>query len=180
MFNSVTPWTAAHQASLSFTISWSLPKLTVLPSTISFCIVPFSSLPQSFPASRSFPVSLWTVRKSRRACQTLTLQGSVRKSLWWTRYFSSVLVSICDLGKGPMFTLLFNSSPVRFCCCSQISVKPGHGILNLSVFFNVVTVNGLWTHTGEWIVRAIHPLTFQLISLHWVLKARSGKQYLVL
>ena len=57
----VTPWTAAHQTSLSFTISRSLLKLTstesVMPSNqlIFYCF--FSSCPQSFPASGSFPVS---------------------------------------------------------------------------------------------------------------------------
>ena len=55
-----TPWTTAHQASLSFTISQNLLKL--IPSswwchpTISSSIVPFSCL-QSFPASGSFPMS---------------------------------------------------------------------------------------------------------------------------
>ena len=56
-----TPWTAARQASLSFTISWSLlkyvhwvndaiqPPHPLLP--------PLSSCPQSCPASGSFPVS---------------------------------------------------------------------------------------------------------------------------
>ena len=48
-------WTAAHQASLSFTISWSLLKLmsikSVTPSTISSSVVPFSCCLQSFPAS---------------------------------------------------------------------------------------------------------------------------------
>ena len=55
------PWTAAHQASLSFTISWSLLKLTSIGSwchpTIFLSVVPFSSWPQSFPASGSFPMS---------------------------------------------------------------------------------------------------------------------------
>ena len=53
-----TPWTTAHQASLSFTLSCSLLKLmsveSVMPSNISFSVVPFSSCPQSFPASRLF------------------------------------------------------------------------------------------------------------------------------
>ena len=52
------PWTAAHQASLSFTVSQSLLKLMsfelVVP-TISSFVSPFSC-PQSFPASGSFPV----------------------------------------------------------------------------------------------------------------------------
>ena len=55
----VTLWTAACQASLSITSSWSLPKLmsieSVMPS--SHLIIPFSSCPQSLPASGSFPMS---------------------------------------------------------------------------------------------------------------------------
>ena len=51
------PWTAACQASLSFTISQSLLKCPVSQRchpTISSSIIPFSSCPQSFPASGSF------------------------------------------------------------------------------------------------------------------------------
>ena len=43
----MTPWTAAHQASLSFTISWSLFRLmsieSVMPSNPSSSVFPFSS-----------------------------------------------------------------------------------------------------------------------------------------
>ena len=57
----VTPWTATHQASLSFTISQSLLKLmsieSVMPSNHLILCRPFSSCPQSFPESWSFPVS---------------------------------------------------------------------------------------------------------------------------
>ena len=57
----VTPWTAAHQASLSITNSWSLLKLMSVESwchpTISSSVFPFSSCPQCFPASGSFPMS---------------------------------------------------------------------------------------------------------------------------
>ena len=55
-----TPWTAAHQASLSITNSWSLLKLMssqlVIPSNhlILFCPL---LLPSVFPIIRSFPVS---------------------------------------------------------------------------------------------------------------------------
>ena len=59
--DSVTPWTAAHQTSLSITNSRSLPKLMsielMMPPTISFPAVPFSSCLQSFPASGSFQMS---------------------------------------------------------------------------------------------------------------------------
>ena len=57
----MTAWTAAHQASLSFTISWSLPKWSPLSwwchPTISSSVVPFSSCLQFFPTSVSFPMS---------------------------------------------------------------------------------------------------------------------------
>ena len=55
-----TPWIAAHQASLSGTNSRSLLKLmsieSVLPSS-HLIVVPFSSWPQTLPASESFPMS---------------------------------------------------------------------------------------------------------------------------
>ena len=57
----VTPWTAARQASLFFTISQNLLKLmsieSVMPSNHLISVTCFSSCPQSFPASGSFPVS---------------------------------------------------------------------------------------------------------------------------
>ena len=64
-----TPLTAAHQASLSITNSQSLLRLTsiksVMPSShLTLCRpllllppIPFSSCPQSLPASESFPIS---------------------------------------------------------------------------------------------------------------------------
>ena len=57
----LTPWTAAHQNSLSFTISWSLLILMSTEQwchpTISSSVIPFSSCPQFFPASGSFAMS---------------------------------------------------------------------------------------------------------------------------
>ena len=57
----VTPWTAAHQASLSITNSWSLLRLMyiklVMPSNHLILFIPFSSCLQSFPASGSFQIS---------------------------------------------------------------------------------------------------------------------------
>ena len=58
---SVTPWTAARQASLSITDSGacpnSCPSSQWCHSTISFSVVPFSSCLQSLPASGFFPMS---------------------------------------------------------------------------------------------------------------------------
>ena len=56
-----TSWTTACWCFLSITSSQSLLKLmsikSVMPSTISSSVVPFSSCLQSFPASGSFPMS---------------------------------------------------------------------------------------------------------------------------
>ena len=56
----VTPWITAHQASLSITNSQSSPKLMCSwwhHPAISSSVIPFSSCPQSLPASDSFPMS---------------------------------------------------------------------------------------------------------------------------
>ena len=57
----VTPWTTARQASLSFTISWSLLKLmsieSVMPSNHHILCRPLRLLPSIFIASLSFAVS---------------------------------------------------------------------------------------------------------------------------
>ena len=55
-----TRWSAACQAPLSSTVSWSLLKFMSIESvmlSVSSFAAPFSFCPQSFPASGSFPVS---------------------------------------------------------------------------------------------------------------------------
>ena len=56
--NSAIPWTAAHQASLSFTISWSLLKLmsieSVMPSNHLVLYHPLLLPPSIFPSIRMF------------------------------------------------------------------------------------------------------------------------------
>ena len=65
-----TPRNAALQASLSFTLSWSLLKLMsieqVMPSIYFSLVTRFSSCPQPFPASGSFPVSQLFVSGGQR------------------------------------------------------------------------------------------------------------------
>ena len=57
---SVIPWTAGRQAFLSFTISWSLLKLTsiqsVMPSNHLIPCCPFLPLPSIFPSIKVFPI----------------------------------------------------------------------------------------------------------------------------
>ena len=61
MSDSAIPWTAARQASLSITNSWSLLKIMsvelVMPSNYLILCSPFSSRLQSFLASGSFQMS---------------------------------------------------------------------------------------------------------------------------
>ena len=56
--DSATPWTAAHQASLSITNSWSLPKLMSIESVMPFnhliLCQPLLLLPSIFPSIRVF------------------------------------------------------------------------------------------------------------------------------
>jgi len=58
----VTPWTVAHQDSLSYTISWALLKLmsieSVMPSNHFILCHPFFLLPPIFPNIRLFPQGL--------------------------------------------------------------------------------------------------------------------------
>ena len=58
MSNSATPWTAAHQASLSFTTSWRVFRLTsiesVVPSNHLILCRPLLLLPSIFPSIRVF------------------------------------------------------------------------------------------------------------------------------
>ena len=73
MSDSVTPWTAARQASLSITNSWSLPKLmsinSVMPTNhLSLCR-PLLLLPSIFPSIRVF--------SNESALQ-----------IWWLKYWS--------------------------------------------------------------------------------------------
>ena len=59
--DSESPWTAAHQASLSFTISWSSLKLmsikSMMPSNHLILWHVLLLLPWTFPSIRVFPVS---------------------------------------------------------------------------------------------------------------------------
>ena len=70
-----TPWTAACQASLSFTISHSFLRLMfiglIMPSNHLVLCTPSSSCPQSFPASGSFPMS-WLFISSGQSIRAST------------------------------------------------------------------------------------------------------------
>ena len=92
-----TLWTSAPQASLSITNSRSLLKLMSIDQwghpTISSSVIPFSSYPQSFPASGSFQISqLFTsggqsIRVSASA-SVLPVNTQDWSPLGWTAWIS--------------------------------------------------------------------------------------------
>ena len=75
-----TPWTAACQASLSLTISWSLLKLTsiesMMPSNHLILCRPLLLLPSIFPSMNLFQ---W-VSSSHQLAKVLELQ---HQAFWW-------------------------------------------------------------------------------------------------
>ena len=92
------PRIAAHQASLSITNSWSSPKLMSIESrwyhpAISSSNVPFSSCPQSLPASGSFQMSqlfAWGGQKIGVSASTSVLPMNTQdwSPLGWTGWIS--------------------------------------------------------------------------------------------
>ena len=76
----VTPWTTAYQASLSFTISQNLSRFmfiaSVMPSSFHL-LMPPSLCPQSFPISRTFPMSqLLNIRGPKYWCFSFSISPS--------------------------------------------------------------------------------------------------------
>ena len=111
----VTPWTAAHQASLSFTISRSLLKLmsieSVMPSNHLILCCPFLLLPSISPASGSFPMSqLFTSGGQSIGASAsidwfglLAVQGTLKSLL--QHHSSKASILWLSLLYGPTFTL---------------------------------------------------------------------------
>ena len=91
------PWITARQASLSITNSQSPPKPmsieSVMPSNHLILRVPFSSCPQSFPESGSFPVSqlfAWGCQSTGVSSSTSVLPMNTQdwSPLGWTGWIS--------------------------------------------------------------------------------------------
>ena len=110
----VTPWPAARQASLSFTISQSLLKLvsfeSMMPSNYLIPCRPFASFPQSFPASGSFPMSGQSIGASASASVFPTL-ASVKRGA----SISGGLVKATSLLADAMKSLPFRDTVGHSC-----------------------------------------------------------------
>ena len=99
----VTPWTAAHQASLFFTVSQSLHKLmsieSVIPSNHLILCHPLLLLPSVFPSIRIFS-NEWALH------------------IRWPKYWSSALSSALLINIQGLFPLGL-TGPIP--CCSRDS-----------------------------------------------------------
>ena len=83
-----TPWITARQASLSITNTRSSLTLTsiesVMPSSHLILVVPFSSCPQSLPASESFPMSQLFAWGGQRTGVSAVASFLPKKSQGWS------------------------------------------------------------------------------------------------
>ena len=103
-----TPWTAARQASLSITNSRSSFKLTsiksVMPSSISSSVVPFSSCPQSLPASESFPMSQLFAWGGQSTGVSASASFPLKKSQGWSPSEWTGWISLQSKGLSRVFS----------------------------------------------------------------------------
>ena len=125
----MTPWTVACQASLSFTISQSLFKLTSIKSvmpTNCLSLIPLSSCPQFFPVSGSFPMS-WLFASGGQKCWNFSFSinpssGYSRLMSFRTDWFDLFVV------QGTLKSLLqhHNSKASILQCSAFFMVQPSH------------------------------------------------------
>ena len=114
----VTPWTAARQASLPFTISWSLlkplPLESVMPSNHLILCRPLLLCPQSFPASSTcYLLLLSQVEESTAHTCSSARNPSLetRREMWIIRVSSilewvSAILEAHATGTKPLILLM--------------------------------------------------------------------------
>ena len=113
--DSVTPWIGAYQASLSITNSQSLLRLMsielVMHPAISSSVVPFSSCPQSLPASKCFPVSQLFMRGGQSTGVSAWASFLPKKSPGWSPLEWTGWISLQSKGLSRVF---FNTTVQKY------------------------------------------------------------------
>ena len=109
----VTPWIAARQASLSITNSQSSLRLTsiqsVMPSSHLILCRPLFLLPQSLPASESFPMSQLFASGGQSTGVSALATFLPKKSQGWSPSEWSVWISLQCKGLSKVFLPFHNS-----------------------------------------------------------------------
>ena len=104
-----TPWTAALQASLPFTISWSLLKLmpieSIMPSNHLILCRPLFFLPSAFPASGSFPVSQLFPSGGQRIAVSVSASVLPMNIQAWFPLGWPSLISLLSKGLSRVFSI---------------------------------------------------------------------------
>ena len=114
-----TPWTGAHQASLSFSISWSLLKLMSIEPwchpAISSSVI-FSSCPQSFPASGFFPMSQLLASGGQSIGASASTSDLPMNIQDWFPLGCTGLISLQSKGLSRVFSRVFLVLPYLWFC----------------------------------------------------------------
>ena len=144
---SVTPWTPAHQASLSFTMSGacsnSCPWSWWCHSTISSSVIPFSSCPPSLPASGSFPMS-WLFTSGGQSIGASASASVLPNIQGWFPLGLTGLISV--LPKGLSSLLLHHNL--------KASILQGSAFFRIQLSHSYMTTgkiiaSTIWTFVGK-------------------------------
>ena len=125
-----TPWTAAHQASLSITNSQSLLKLmsisSVMPSHHLILCRPLLLLPQFLPASESFPVSQLFASGGQSTGVSALASGLPMNTQDWSPLGWTGWISLQSKGLSRVFSNTTVQKHQFF--CAQLSLWPNSHI----------------------------------------------------
>ena len=168
-----TPWTAACQASLSFTVSWSLLKilsieLVMLPNHFILCH-PFLLLPSILPSIRVFSIeSVLRIRWPKYCSFSFSISPSNEYSNEWFSLGLTGLNFLLFKGLSRVFssnTVQNHQSLILWCSAfSMVQVSHSHTttrktkahrldiayfpfqLVSQNIFFQVNTIHSPWYH----------------------------------
>ena len=134
----VTPWSAAHQASVFLTISWSLPKLmfiaSVMPSSHRILWCPLLLLPSIFPSIRGFS-------NESAVC--------IRWSKYWSFNFS-ISPSNEYSGLISLETDWFDLLVLQGTDSQESSPAPQFESINKHQFSSIQSLSHIWLFVTPW------------------------------
>ena len=188
----MTPWTVAHQASLSFTISQSFSNSCPLNlwchPIISFSFAPFSSF-QSFPASESFPMSLFFASGGQSigapaSISVLPMNTQSWFSLGWSGLISLLSSGLCrvfsstTVQKHQFFSAqlsLWSNSHIHTWVVGKAIALTKQTFVGkvLSLLFNTlgVCIGSRFVHNRHWAQKVFPPWLSKVIVMTGMLSA---------